>query len=90
MVEGIPLSCGDRPVEGEGHDQDEAIQAVSDADLGVRNAETARFEVREHWLDAPPLAVVQGAQVARPFGHGNDPGFGMAGIVNDADVAVGP
>ncbi len=76
----------------------EAIQAVSDADLGVRNAETARFEVREHRLDAPPLAVVQGAQVARPFGafrqreavHGNDPGIGMAGIVNDADVAVGP
>ncbi len=35
MVERIPLSCGDRPVEGEGHDQDEAIQAVSDADLGM-------------------------------------------------------
>jgi hypothetical protein len=33
---------------------------------------------------------IQGAQVARAFGHGNDPEFGMVGIVNDADVGAYP
>ena len=86
MVHRVPLSCGHRPIEGKGHDQDEAIQAVGEADLGVLEAEAAGFEVRKHRFDAPPLAVVQGAQGARLFGHGDDPGLGMAGIMEDANV----
>src|SRR4051812_45074803 len=71
---------------------------VTDGEVEIRyviplspDGERGRFcHLRKDYFDAPPLAVVQGAQVARPFGHGNDPGFGMAGIVNDADVGAHP
>ena len=53
--------------------------------MGILDAEAARFEVREHRLDAPALAILKGPQVAGFFGHGDDPGLGMARIMDDAD-----
>jgi len=52
MVDGIPLSGGDGEVERECHDQDQPGQPVWISDLAVFEAEAARFEVREHRLDA--------------------------------------
>src|SRR5918995_3158573 len=44
----------------EGHDQD---QAVGVAELGVLNAEAARFEVGEHRLDAPAGRILKRIRV---------------------------
>ena len=82
----VPPSCGHRPVQGESHDQDQAVETVVVADLRVFNAETARFKVGKHRLDAPALSVFQGPQITRPLRQGDDPRFGMAGILEDADV----
>ena len=83
------LACGHRHIEGEGHDEDQAVEAVSVAELGILDAEAARFEVREHRLNAPALAIFKGPQVTGFFRHGDDPGLGMARILDDADVAAG-
>ena len=57
------LARGHRDVEG--HDED---QAVGIAELSVLDAEAARFEVREHRLDAPATSILKGSQVAGFFG----------------------
>ncbi len=82
----------------EGHDQDQAVEAVGVAELGVLNAEAARFEVREHRLDAPATSILKGSQVAgfsgafrqREAVHGDDPRLGVARILDDADVGARP
>lgn len=89
MMEGIPLAGGDRPMEGQGHDEDQAIDAVGVADLRVLQTEAPRLEVGKHRLNAPALAVFQGFQVAGRLGHGDDPGFAMARIMDDGDVGPG-
>jgi hypothetical protein len=63
-MNGVPLSRGHRHVEGQGHDEDQAIEAVGVAELGILNAEAARFEVREHRLDAPALRILKGPQLS--------------------------
>ena len=83
------LACGHCHVEGQGHDEDQAVEAVGIAELSVLDAEAARFEVREHRLDAPALRILKGPQIAGLFRHGDDPGLGMARILDDADVAAG-
>src|SRR3954470_13636950 len=78
-MNGVPLSRRDRHVEGQGHDEDQAVEAVGVAELGLLDAEAARFEVREHRLDAPALRILKGPQVTGRFGafrqreavHGN-------------------
>ena len=47
----------------EGHDQDQAVEAVGVAELGVLNAEAARFEVGEHRLDAPAGRILKRIRV---------------------------
>ena len=89
-MNGVPLACGHRHIEGEGHDEDQAVEAVGIAELGILDAEAARFEVREHRLDAPAISILKSAQVAGFFGHCDDPGLGMARILDDADVGSRP
>src|SRR3954451_10097372 len=69
VMNGVPLACGHRHVEGQGHDEDQAVEAVGVAELSILNAEAARFEVREHRLDAPAISILKSAQVAGFFGH---------------------
>src|SRR4051812_12303612 len=88
MMSGVPLARGHRDVEG--HDEDQAVEAVGIAELSVLDAEAARFEVREHRLDAPATSILKGSQVAGFFGHGDDPGLGVARILDDADVGTRP
>jgi hypothetical protein len=90
VVDGIPLSGGDGEVERERHDQDQPGQPVWISDLAVFEAEAARFEVREHRLDAPPPSIVKRAEIARSLGHGDDPGLLVAGILDHADVCAHP
>src|ERR671913_2277291 len=45
----------------EGHDQ--AVEAVGVAEVGVLNAEAARFEVGEHRLDAPAGRILKRIRV---------------------------
>src|SRR4051794_10690110 len=60
-VDGVPHPGRDRPERGQGHDEDEAVQALGAPELAVLQAEAARLEVAEHGLGAPPEAVVEGA-----------------------------
>src|SRR3954468_6061240 len=90
VMNGVPLARGHRHVEGQGHDKDQAVEAVGVAELGILDAEAAGFEVREHRLDSPAVGILKGAQVAGFFGHRDDPGFSMAWIVDDADVGSRP
>ena len=61
----------------------------SGMNLGILDAEPARFEVGEHRLDAPAPAVIQGRKVPRLVGHGDDPRFGVTGIMNNPDMGPG-
>src|ERR1700760_3334614 len=62
-------------------------EAVGILDMGLFEAKPARFEVGEHGLDAPAISISQGGQIARLGRHGDDPGLGMSGITDDADVS---
>jgi hypothetical protein len=53
VVHGIPQAGGHRLVESQGHDEQQAIEAVGIADLGILHPEAARFEIREHRLKDP-------------------------------------
>src|SRR5919112_242835 len=44
VMNGVPLASGHRDVEGQGHDQDQAVETVGVAELGVLDAEAARLE----------------------------------------------
>ena len=90
MVDRIPLPSGDGEVERQRHDQDEPGQAVRVADLAVLETEAAGLEVGEHRLDAPAPCVVERGEVAWSLGHGDDPGFLMAGVLDAADVRAHP
>src|SRR6201993_3540486 len=59
-------------------------------DMGLFEAKPARFEIGEHGLDAPAISISQGGQISRLGRHGDDPGLGMSGIANDADVGRDP
>jgi hypothetical protein len=89
-MNGIPLAGGHRDVEGQGHDQDQAVEAIGVAELGVLDAEAARFEVREHRLDAPAISILKRAQVSRFFRHRDDPGLRVPRIMNDSDMSSRP
>src|SRR4051795_311280 len=39
VMNGVPLACGHRHVEGQGHDEDQAVEAVGIAELSILNAE---------------------------------------------------
>src|SRR4051794_8858380 len=69
-VDGVPHPGRDRPEQGQGHDEDEALGAP---ELAVLQAEAARLEVADHGLDAPPEAVVEGAVDGRRLRHRDDP-----------------
>src|ERR1700756_4100455 len=61
-------------------------EAVGILDMGLFEAKPARFEVGEHGFDAPAISISQGGEIARLGRHGDDPGLGMSGIANNADV----
>ena len=82
----VPHAGRDRPVKGQRHDQDQPGEAVGILDMGLFEAEPARFEVGEHGLDAPARGIFQGGQISRLGRHGDDPGLGMSRIANDADI----
>ena len=86
----VPHAGRDRPVKGQRHDQDQPGEAVGILDMGLFEAEPARFEVGEHGLDAPARCIIEGGQISRLGRHGDDPGLGMSGIANDADVGRDP
>src|ERR1700749_1188342 len=65
-------------------------EAIGIAQMGLFEAEPARFEVGEHGLDAPPRGIIEGGQIARLGRHGDDPGLGMSRIANDADIGRDP
>ena len=87
---GVPEPGGDGPMKGQSHDEDQAAEAFRIVDVSVLDAEATRFEVGEHGFDAPAPAVFQGLQVSRLGGHGDDPGFGVTGIMDDADIGPRP
>ena len=89
VMNGVPLACGYRFIEGEGHDEDQAVEAVSVAELGILDAQAARFEVLEHRLDDAALRVLKGPRIAGLFPHGDYPGLGVTRILHDADVGPG-
>ena len=89
-MNGVPLAGGHRHIEGQGHDEDQAVEAVGVAELGILDAEAARLEVREHRLDAPAGGILKSAQVSRFLRHGDDPGLGVARVMDDADVGARP
>src|SRR3712207_447493 len=62
VMNGVPLASGHRDIEGP--DQDQAVETVGVAELGVLDAEAARLEVREHRLDAPAGGILKSAQVS--------------------------
>src|SRR6201995_6071786 len=66
------------------------VEAIGMAQMGLFEAEPARFEGGEHRLDAPPRGIIEGGQIARLGRHGDDPGLGMSRIANDADVCRDP
>lgn len=86
----VPQSGGDGPMKRQGHDEQQAAEAFRMMDVGVLEAKAARFEVGEHGLDAPAPAVFLGFQIPRLGGHGDDPGFGVTRIMDDADVGPRP
>jgi len=90
MVDLIPHAGRDRPVKGQRHDQDQPGEAVGILDMGLFEAKPARFEVGDHGLDAPAIGISQGGQISRLDRHGDDPGLGMSGIANDADIGRDP
>src|SRR3954452_8467759 len=53
VVQGTPKAGGHRLVESQGHDEQQAIEAVGIADLGILHPEAARFEIREHRVSRP-------------------------------------
>src|ERR1700752_4920044 len=65
-------------------------ETIGILDMGLFEAAPARFEVGGHGLDAPALGISQGGQISRLGRHGDDPGLGMSGIANDADVGRDP
>ena len=89
-MNGVPLAGGHRHVEGQGHDQDQLVEAVGVAELGILDAEAARFEVREHRLDAPASRILKSSQIAGFLRHGDNPGLGVARVMDDADVGARP
>src|SRR4051812_50218296 len=52
-VNGVPLSRGHRPVEGQGHDEDQAIEAGGGGGVGVLHAEDARVVGRGERAHSP-------------------------------------
>ena len=61
-------------------------ETVGIAQMGLFEAEPPRFEVGNHGLDVPARGVPQGGEISRLGRHGDDPGLGVSGIANDADV----
>ena len=54
----------------------------------VFEPEAAALEVGEHGLDAPAQAIIEGRVDRGCLGQGDDPGFGMAGLVHHGDVGA--
>ena len=86
VVGAVPHARRDGPIEGERHHQDEPGEALGVTDLGIFQAEAPGFEVREHGLDAPTQAVVQGLVARRRLAQCDDPGFVVTGLLDDGDV----
>ena len=86
----IPQSGGDGPMERQSHDEHQAAEALRVVDVGVLDAEAARFEVGEHGFNAPATAVFQDFQVSRLGRHGDDPGLGVPRILDDGDIGPRP
>ena len=66
-----------------------SIEALGVADLSVFHAKASRFEVRKHRFNAPTLTVFEGPQVTGRFGQSDDPGFGVARILDDGNMGAG-
>lgn len=79
-------TTGDRPVEGDAHDQDQSFETIGFLDMALHEAEAAAFEVGEHVLDPPAHSIVEYRVFARVGVHRDDPGLLVALLVQDADV----
>src|SRR4051812_36950497 len=90
VMASVPEPCRDGPMERQSHDEQQAAEAFRVVDMSVLDAEAARFEVGEHGFDAPATAVFQGLQITRFGRHGDDPGFGVTRIMDDADIGPRP
>src|SRR5688500_4351917 len=86
VMASVPEPCRDGPMERQGHDEQQAAEAFRVVDMSVLDAKAARFEVGEHGFYAPAATVFEGLQVSRLGGHGDDPGFGVTRIMDDADI----
>ena len=70
-----------RPEQRQRHDQDEAVEPSGKPDLAVFEPEAAALEIGEQGLDAPAQAIIEGRVDRGRLRQGDDPGFGMAGLV---------
>src|SRR5689334_7766142 len=65
-VDRVPHPGGDRPEQGQRHDEDEAVQALGSAEVAVLQAEAARLEVAEHGLNGLISTLAVWGRVRRP------------------------
>ena len=64
------------------------MQPSGKSDLAVFEPEAAALEVGEQGLDAPAQAIIEGRVDRGRLRQGDDPGFGMAGLVHPGDVGA--
>ena len=72
------------------HDQEQAGEPLRVAEPAVLQPEAPGLEVGEHRLHAPPEPVIEGAVDGRRLGQGDDPGLGMARLVDHGDIGRDP
>lgn len=75
----------DTPVQGQGHDH--FIEAFRLFKVTFGPLEAARFKVGEHRFNTPAQTVVKNARPRRGAIHGDDPGFWVAGFMQNADCS---
>ena len=85
MAAGVFLPGPDTPVHRQCHDQDQAIDTLGRFELGILQAEATTLEVREHRFDGPTRTVVPNRSPVGRAIHCDDPGFGMAALLQDAN-----
>lgn len=69
------------PLQGQRHDQDQAIEALGRLELRIFQAKDATLEVREHRFDGPARSVVSDRGLVGRTVHGDDPEFGVSGFM---------
>jgi hypothetical protein len=81
-------ACRGGPVEGDGQDEHEALDAVGLLPLGFGAAEAARLKITAHGFDAPAPAVIEEAALGGRIGPGDDPGLVVPCLRQDTDMGL--